>query len=64
MSNSWHILLEVLIFSSHLDINFELADLLYNYYLKEDDSDMGRYSLMLKKKKKHLVIELTTSDKN
>ena len=55
MLNAWCILLGVLALSSQLEMNFELVDLLYSYYLNEHDSGKGHYNFVLNRKKAHLV---------
>ena len=53
----------LLVLSKSSDIDFELADLLFSYFLKEHDLEKGRYTLYRRKGREHLIVELSTSDK-
>ena len=45
-------------------IVFGLHELLYSYFLKENDKEKGRYLLNLRHDRSHLVTDLRSSDKN
>ena len=53
----------MLVLSKSSDIEFGLTDLLYSYFLKEDNSEKGRYTLYRRKGGDDLIVELSTSDK-
>ena len=55
--------LSLLVLAKSLDMEFELADLLYPYFLKEHESENGRYTLYKIKGRSHLITELSTLDK-
>ena len=44
-------------------MEFELADLLFSYCLKEHDSEKGQYTLYRRKEHSHLITDLSTSEK-
>ena len=53
----------MLVLSKSSNIEFGLADLLFFYFLKEHDSEKGRYTLYRRRGHEHLIVELSTSDK-
>ena len=53
----------MLVLSKSSDIEFGLVDLLYSYFLKEHDSEKGRYTLYRRKGREHQIVELSTSNK-
>ena len=53
----------LLVLAKTSDIEFELADLLFSYFLKEHDSHKGRYILYRRKGHEHLITKMSTSDK-
>ena len=63
LPNVWRTLLALLVLVKSLDMEFELADLLFSYFLKEHDLDKGWYTLYRRKGHDHLITELSTSDK-
>ena len=63
LSNIWMTLLALLILVKSSDMEFELANLLFSYFLKEHDSDKGQYTLYRRKGHDHLITELSTLDK-
>ena len=56
-------LLSLLVLAKSSDMEFELADLLFSYFLKEHDSKKGQYTLYRRKGHGHLISQLSTSDK-
>lgn len=46
-----------------LIIEFDVKVLLYSYYLKEHDKEQGRYMMMLRHDRQHLVTRLRSFDK-
>ena len=53
----------LLVLAKSSDMEFELADLVYSYILKEHDSDKVWYTLYRRKDHDHLITDLSTSDK-
>ena len=45
-------------------VMFGLHELLYSYFLKENDKEKGQYLINLKHDRSHLVPDLWSSDKN
>ena len=43
MPNTWRILMALEILSVRQGVECEIRDVLYSYYLKEHDTDKGRY---------------------
>ncbi|KAK0592474.1 hypothetical protein LWI29_019771 [Acer saccharum] len=64
MPNTWRILLGLGILCERNNIQFGLGCLLHNYYLKEHLTDIGRYSLVSRNKKRDLIIDTKTNDRN
>ena len=56
-------LLSLLVLSKSSDIEFGFADLLYSYFLKENDLEKGQYTLYRRKGREHLIVELSSSNK-
>ena len=63
LPNVWRTLLAVLVLSKSSNVDFGLADLLFSYFLKEHDSEKGRYTLYRRRGREHLIVELSTFDK-
>ncbi|KAK0592937.1 hypothetical protein LWI29_028019 [Acer saccharum] len=64
MPNTWRILLGLGILCERNGVQFGLGCLLHNYYLKEHLTDTGRYSLVSRNKKRDLIIDTKTNDRN
>ena len=63
LPNFWRTLLALLVLSKSSNIEFELADLLFSYFLKEHDSEKGQYTLYRRKGFEYWIIEVSTSNK-
>ena len=49
MPNKWRILLALKCLSVQCGIEYEIGKVLHSYYLKEHDTDKGRYQLIVHK---------------
>ena len=63
LPNVWRNLLSLLVLAKSLDMELELTDLLYSYFLKEHDSEKRQYTLYRRKGRSHLITELSTFNK-
>ncbi|KAK2659154.1 hypothetical protein Ddye_005687, partial [Dipteronia dyeriana] len=60
--NSWRILISLTVLREKYGINFGLGSLLHNYYLKENVSEKGQFSPILRFNVTQLTTNLTTND--
>ena len=63
LPNIWKTLLALLVLAKSSNMEFELADLLFSYFLKEHDLTKCQYTLYRRKGHEHLITELSTSEK-
>ena len=62
MLNAWRILLALECLSIRHGIACEIGEVLHSYYLKEHDTDKGRYQLIVRKDQVPLITFLRTND--
>ena len=62
MPNAWRILMALKNLSVRHGVKYEIEEVLYYYYLKEHDTDKGRYQLIVRVGHVPIVTCLCTND--
>ena len=63
MLNAWRILLALECLSMRHGVACEIGEVLHSYYLKEHDTNKGRYQLIVRKDRVPLVTCMRTNDR-
>ena len=62
MPNAWRILMSLEVLSVQHGVEWDVRDVLYSYYLKEHDTEKGRYQLIARIGRVPIITCLRTND--